>query len=216
MSRLVAFKAITILALSPILLQAAEEPVKKFTEVGLIVELHTLYPQIAKNIDAEKSAKTDKRRMAERALVTKNGVYAFLENTETEKALADIPSNTPVMINGLLYTPGQLIHVENIYKTEKADGVDLKKYNKVEGKQITLNGKNKCQCGLKVGTLPTSCNLGHLHHLEAKDGKTYHYIHSASGKNAFLGKDCHFKKVTVAAKLFPGNFLLVENFSVKQ
>ena len=43
------------------------------------------------------------------------------------------------------------------------------------GQSLALKGTNKCQCGLDVAELPHNCNLGHLHHLEADDGKTYHY-----------------------------------------
>jgi hypothetical protein len=71
-------------------------------------------------------------------------------------------------------------------------------------------GTNKCQCGLSVAELPHSCALGHLHHLEASDGKIYHYLQYGDGKSAFLGHGTHFMNVEVKARVFPGQFLLVE------
>ncbi len=66
-----------------------------------------------------------------------------------------------------------------------------------------LKGTNKCQCGLDVADLPHSCTLGHLHHLEADDGKTYHYLQFAQGKDTFLGHDTHFKNLEVKGRIFP-------------
>ena len=67
------------------------------------------------------------------------------------------------------------------------------------GQSLALKGTNKCQCGLDVAELPHNCNLGHLHHLEADDGKTYHYMQFAQGKDTLLGHGTHFKDVEVAA-----------------
>jgi hypothetical protein len=50
----------------------------------------------------------------------------------------------------------------------------------------------------------------HLHHLEAADGRIYHYLQFASGKDTFLGKDSHFQAVEVTARVLPGQYLLVE------
>ena len=93
----------------------------------------------------------------------------------------------------------------------KADfAVDIARYEDEEGKEVTLKGTNKCQCGLNVADLPHSYTLGHLHHLEASDGKIYHYLQYRDGKSAFLGNKSHFKNVQVKARVFPGQFLLVE------
>ena len=67
------------------------------------------------------------------------------------------------------------------------------------GQSLALKGTNKCQCGLDVAKLPPNCNLGHLHHLDADDGKTYHYMQFAQGKGTLLGHGTHFKDVEVAA-----------------
>jgi len=47
-------------------------------------------------------------------------------------------------------------------------------------------------------------------HLEADNGKVYHYLQYGDGKSAFLGNGSHFKNVEVKARMFPGQFLLVE------
>jgi hypothetical protein len=73
-----------------------------------------------------------------------------------------------------------------------------------------MQGANKCQCGLDVAELPHSCTSGHLHHLEAKDGKIYHYLEHGDGKEAFLGNGTNFKNVELKERVFPGQFLLVE------
>ena len=50
-----------------------------------------------------------------------------------------------------------------------------------------------------MAELPPNCNLGHLHHREADDGKTYHYMQFAQGKDTLLGHGTYFKDVEVAA-----------------
>ncbi len=75
---------------------------------------------------------------------------------------------------------------------------------------MTLRGAQQVPVRLNVSDLPHSCTLGHLHHLEADDGKIYHYLQYGEGKAAFLGDGTHFKNVEVKARVFPGQFLLVE------
>jgi len=58
--------------------------------------------------------------------------------------------------------------------------------------------------------------MGHLHHLDAIDGKIYHYLQYGDGKSAFLGNRTHFKNVEVNARVFPGHFLLVERGKLLQ
>ena len=69
---------------------------------------------------------------------------------------------------------------------------------------------NKCQCGLDVAELPHSCSLGHPHHLEADDRKICHFLRYGDDKAAFLGNGTNFKNVELKARVFPGQFLLVE------
>ena len=102
------------------------------------------------------------------------------------------------------------MHIDSLSKPKGDPGVDLARYEEEDGKEVTLRGTNKCQCGLNVADLPHSCSLGHLHHLEADDGKIYNYLQYGDGKSAFLGDGTHFKNVELKARVFPGQFLLVE------
>ena len=93
--------------------------------------------------------------------------------------------------------------------------IDFGRLRSDPGRQVTLEGVNKCQCGLAVADLSHSCKLGHLHHLEADDGKIYHYLQTEPSKQAFLGRVAHFQPAGVTALLLPGQFLLVQQLDVK-
>lgn len=60
--------------------------------------------------------------------------------------------------------------------------IDFGRLRSDPGRQVTLEGVNKYQCGLAVADLSHSCKLGHLHHLEADDGKIYHYLQTEPSK----------------------------------
>ena len=81
---------------------------------------------------------------------------------------------------------------------------------------MTLTGKNMSQCGLNVGTLEHGCKLGHLHHLQTADGKIFNYLQTPQAADLFHGKGYHFKNVEVKARVFPGQFLLVESVQFKE
>jgi hypothetical protein len=187
-------------------------PVAPFEADGVVADVLKLFPCAVK--DAKKAdrarAQTTQKEVAARALVTKDGVYAFLESPENKMFLKDVKPGTAVSIKGRLLASGALLHIDSLAKAKGDPGVDLARYEDEEGKQVTLRGANKCQCGLNVADLPHSCTLGHLHHLEADDGKVYNYIQYGDGKAAFLGQGTHFRNVEVKARVFPGQFLLVE------
>ena len=115
-----------------------------------------------------------------------------------------------VHVRGKLLERGALLHVDSLQKITTVPLIDFARFRNDPGRQATLKGVNKCQCGLAVADLPHSCELGHLHHLEAADGRIYHYLQFASGKDTFLGKDSHFQAVEVTARVLPGQYLLVE------
>jgi hypothetical protein len=187
-------------------------PVTPFAADGVVADVLELFPCAIK--DAKKAdrarAQSTLKEVAARALVTKDGVYAFLETPENKKLLKDVKPGTAVSIKGRLLASGALLHIDSLAKAKGDPGVDLARYDDEEGKEVTLRGINKCQCGLNVADLPHSCTLGHLHHLEADDGKVYNYLQYGDGKAAFLGHGTHFRNVEVKARLFPGQFLLVE------
>jgi hypothetical protein len=187
-------------------------PVKPFEADGIVADVLELFPCAIKDDKKADRARAQStlKEVAARALVTKDGVYAFLETPENKKALKGMKPGTAVSIKGRLLSSGALLHIDAISKAKVDPGVDLSKYEDEEGKEVTLRGANKCQCGLNVADLPHSCTLGHLHHLEADDGKVYQYLQYGDGKSAFRGDGSHFKNVEVKARVFPGQFLLVQ------
>jgi hypothetical protein len=187
-------------------------PVTAFEGEGVVADVLELFPCAVKNDKKADQARAQAtlKEVAARALVTKEGVYAFLETPENRRLLKDVKPGTAVNVKGRLLVSGSLLHIDSLAKAKADPGVDLARYEGEEGKAVTLRGTNKCQCGLNVGELPHACTLGHLHHLEANDGKIYHYLQYGDGKAAFLGSGTHFKNIEVKARVFPGQFLLVE------
>jgi hypothetical protein len=213
MIRLVRGLTVLTLVLSLNAARAADRPtVKSFEGDGVVADVLELFPCAVK--DAKKTERlrtqTTLKEVAARALVTKEGVYAFLESPENQRILKNVKPGTAVSVKGRLLVSGSLLHIDSLAKAKGDPGVDLARYEDEEGTKVTLRGANKCQCGLNVAELPHSCTLGHLHHLEANDGKIYQYLQYGDGKAAFLGNGTHFKNIEVKARVFPGQFLMVE------
>jgi hypothetical protein len=191
---------------------ADESPVRPFQAKGVIANVQELFPLAAKN---GKGAGRYRTKAATGAigslvLVTANEVYALLETAENQKLLKGVRPGTAVSVQGQLLTSGSLLHLDSLARSTPDTGVDLARYAEERGTAVTLQGTNKCQCGLDVKGLPHSCTLGHLHHLESDDGKIYNYLPYGDGQAAYLGQGTHFKKIAVKARLFPGHLLQVE------
>ena len=191
---------------------ADESPVRPFQAKGVIANVQELFPLAAKN---GKGAGRYRSKAATGAigslvLVTANDVYAFLETPENQKLLKGVRPGTAVNVQGQLLVAASLLHLDSLTKSPPDTGVDLARYAEEKGTAVTLQGTNKCQCGLDVKGLPHSCTLGHLHHLEADDGKIYNYLPYGDGQAAYLGQGTHFKKIAVKARLYPGQLLRVE------
>ena len=183
-----------------------------FDQRGVIVDVHTFFKSAAADRDPVAASEDG---VADRALVTAAGVYAFLETPENQAQLADTGPGSVVHIKGKLLKKGALLHIDALEKTSWISlDLDLASLRNEPGQTIALKGTNKCQCGLDVADLPHSCRLGHLHHLEAADGKIYHYLQFAQGKDTFLGHGSHSKDVKVEGRVFPGQFLLVDKVKV--
>ena len=178
-----------------------------FDERGVIVDIHTFFRVATR--DRETMPVVAHGSVAGKALVTEDGVYGFLETPENEKLLAAADYGSVVQAKGKLLREGALLHLVSLELKTQVPLIDFARFRDDEGLEVELAGVNKCQCGLDVGDLPHSCKLGHLHHLEAGDGRLYHYLQFARGKDFFLGTDSHFKPVAVKARLLPGNYLLV-------
>lgn len=189
--------------------------VEDFEQDGVIVAVHSFYQATEAARKKQENFKPAGPGMADFALLTADGAFAFLETPQHQKLLAEIKPPQAVRVKGKVLPSGKLLHVDSLDKLDKTpEGVDLAELRKAEPKPVALDGTNKCQCGLKVGELPHSCKLGHLHHLETADGTIYNYLQFGPGKRLFLGKGAHFKKVHVKGQVLPGHFVLVETAEV--
>ena len=179
-----------------------------FDARGVVVDVPTFFA-------AAEGVVADTASPANLALVTEEGVFAFLETPENAEHLRKTESGSVVRVRGKLLERGALLHVDQLDLLTTVPLIDFAKYRTDPGRQVQLAGVNKCQCGLAVADLPHSCTLGHLHHLEAEDGKIYHYLQREPGRQAFLGRGSHFQPVAVTALLLPGQFLMVQQVDVK-
>lgn len=185
--------------------------VEDFKAEGVIVDVYK-YFKVAQALGAAQPAQEG---VAGRALVTNDGVYAFLETPENVAALKQAEPSSAVRVEGKVLRAGQLLVLSKLEKIEKANAA-LEKFAANAGEDLTLKGVNKCQCVLNVGELPHNCKLGHLHHLESADGNIYHYLQFGKAADAFLGKGSHCRPLTVKGKVLPGHFLLVESVELSK
>ncbi len=176
-----------------------------FAEGGVIVDMEVFFHGAANEGTVDQ-----KQGIAGRALATSSGLYSFLETPENDEKLRNLQAGSVVQVTGKLLERGALLHIAELKRSDTISlDLDLAGLRADPGLQITLAGTNKCQCGLDVADLPHSCKLGHLHHLEAKDGNLYHYLPDPQGIALFLGQGSHFKEVSVEGRLFPGNYIKV-------
>lgn len=185
-----------------------EAMTKGFVVKGVLTDVQKLFKKAQTSDSNSAVAISSAKKFKTSNMVITDGValYSFLENEGNESALEKFKVGDVVEIKGNLLIAGNLIDIESIEVLKDKLEIDLKKISEEEGKSITLDGVNKCQCGLKVGELKHSCKLGHLHHLQTEDGKIYHYLAPEKSKDMSL----HFKKLKVDALLFPGNFIFIK------
>lgn len=193
--------------------QKQAEPSAPFEGHGVIVDINRFFAAAS-----ESGAPADlqaEQEVAGRALVTEEGVFAFLETPENAGALEETEPGSVVRVWGRLLERGALVHADSLQLATMVPLIDFAAFRNDPGQQVTLAGVNKCQCGLDVADLPHSCKLGHLHHLETGDGRIYHYLQFGSGNDAFLGSGSHFRPVEVTGRLLPGQYLLVQELTVE-
>ena len=214
-----AIRAALVIALSSGLAHPAAAAGKRTSEVfddsGVIVDVHRFFTAAARNA-GDKALEVAHKSTAGYALVTEQGVFAFLETPQNEKALAEAEHGSVVRLRGKLLKEGALLHVNELEYVTKVPLIDFARFRNDEGRAVELEGVNKCQCGLDVADLPHSCKLGHLHHLEATDGKIYNYLQFARGREVFVMGDAHFKPVRLTARALPGNFLVVDEVQIAE
>ena len=188
------------------------DKVTAFEESGVIVDIQNFFDAAAEQANSYSPVSAGQGR---HALVTSSGIYAFLETPSNEAHLKGIPAGSSVRLSGRLLTNGTLLHIDKITALDATADIDLDVYRSAKGERVELTGQNLCQCGLDVGDLPHSCQLGHLHHLQANDGKIYHYLQYGDAQKAYVGKGSHFKQVAIKATLLPGQYLLVDEVTVQ-
>jgi hypothetical protein len=192
---------------------AGTKATEPFDQHGVIVDIHQFFTAATAGADLPQ---VEHATVAGQALVTEAGVFAFLETPHNDSLLAGTGHGTVVRVTGTLLPDGALLHLASVTKQTTVPLIDFASLRGGAGLPAELEGVNKCQCGLDVGALPHSCQLGHLHHLEATDGRIYHYLQFARGQDFFLGKGSHFKAVRVKARVLPGNYLVVESAEVDE
>ena len=208
MIRLLCAIALLSAGIRPVPAEEAK-PSVDFDQGGVIVDVGSFFTE------AGLTSAPGPAGVAGRALVTDTGLYSFLETPENEQKLASIEPGSVVRVRGTLLERGALLHINVLERVSTISlNLDLAGLRGDAGRIVTLRGTNLCQCGLDVADLPHSCKLGHLHHLEADDGKIYHYLKNESGAGLFAGEGSHFKAVEIRGRLFPGHYLRVETVAV--
>ncbi len=197
------------------LLAQGTSPVTPFNDSGRIIHPYLFFQSIAQRIPMD-SLRLKQERLTAKAFVTKTGVFSFIEHPLNHDALKDIAQGSYVKIRGQQFVPGNLILIESLKKIREVKNLPLSELEQSQGKFVELKGFNVCQCGLNLGSLPRTCSLGHFHHLQAVDGKTYHYFQQREGIPLFLGAapGYHYKNVSLTGELYPGNFIWVENAEI--
>lgn len=152
---------------------------------------------------------------SDRAFVTADGVYAFLETPGNFAHLAQVKGEQSLLIKGKLLARGRLVHIESTQPVEGKVPFDMTKYYAYDGQVTTMTGVNKCMCGIKIARMHPSCELGHLHHLVASDGKIYHYVQLADGADAAATMKYHSMPVSVTGRILPGQFISVETIETR-
>lgn len=214
MTRSILAAALLLTAMSASLLIAADDDDKPRVQsvelTGIVVTLHDLFDAVPDT--AEKPAG---HALGDRVLVAKTGVYAFLEIPANEEALKDIKPGDAVTLKARMLRDSNLLQVESLHATDAPADLDLDAVRAAEGTPVTLTGTNACQCQLHLDSMPTTCKLGHLHHLQTEDQHVYTYIPIGEAANNIAGKGTHGKKVTVEADRFADHFLFVKSTTVE-
>lgn len=140
------FRGLTVLTLvlSLDVARAADgPPVTPFAAEGVVADVLELFPCAVKNDKktVQVRAQATLKEVAARALVTKEGVYAFLETPENRSFLKDVKPGTAVSVKGRLLVSGSLLHIDSLAKAKSDPGVDLARYEDEEGKVVTLRAR---------------------------------------------------------------------------
>jgi len=183
------------------------EAVVPFEADGLLCQLSGFF---AVEPPSVQTVPTPAPPLTDLILVTADGVYALLEHPANEAALKDLKAGDAVRVKGRHYVGGSLLLLASAAKLDEAPEIDVEKFQKASGERLTLEGRNACQCALKLAGLPNSCRLGHLHHVQTAGGAIYHYIPWGRGVTLVRGRGAHNRPVKLTVLLLPGNHLIVD------
>jgi hypothetical protein len=142
-------------------------------------------------------------------------MFGFLESPANEALLEDVAPGDSVSIVARLLRDSALLLVDELAVLDEPVAIDLEVLRQAAGEPVTIKGRNACQCQLDLADLPHSCQLGHLHHLQAEDAVIYHYLPIGEAAANVLGQGTHGKTVTVEALQLPGNHLWVESTEIE-
>ncbi len=190
---------------------SAPAKVVPYTGQGYLVVAHSFFDVTVPALTADKNFQPPREPLADRLFVTADGVYAFVESPANKKLLDGIKPDAALSVKGKLLSNGSLLLLDEAVVLKDAVNIDQKKFRADAGKPVALDGYSRCQCALDLAGLPTSCALGHLHHLQLADGSLYTYLPIGDGAAALAGKPAHNSKLHVEALLLPGRQLLVRS-----
>ena len=196
----------------------ATQPATKVVDyegVGIVVVRHSFFEAAKSAVEGQKDYAPPRELLADRLLVTRAGVFSFLESPKNKELVEKIAPGTAITVRGKLYAAGDLLLLDSAAPATDKPDIDLDKFRKAGGEIVTLDGKNRCQCALDLAGLSRSCTLGHLHHLQTADGSLYHYLPIGGGAAALMGEKSHNRAVRVEAMLLPGRQLLVTRVEPK-
>ena len=187
-----------------------EPMVSDFEGVGVVKKLSRLF-EVTK---PEKKVNGKLEPLTDRVLVTKNGVYHFMETPMNRERLSGIENGTVIRVDGSLYSKGNMLSLKDVKALEEKEAskheIDISAFKGAHGNKIVVEGINACQCQLDVAEMKKSCRLGHLHHLQDEKGRIFSYIPTAKSVDLIRGKHgTHGEKVKVEALRLPGNSLMV-------
>src|SRR5690606_34050324 len=142
-----------------------ETKLEAFDEAGYLVDIHTFF--LAAKLANGRAASAGEDGVSGRALITKVGVFSFLETPANLEHIKGLRAYSPVRITGKVFKDGKLVEIEKLEVLKDEPKVDLDKYRTAKGKKVTLDGANLSGDELHAGGLATSTKLGHLHHLDS-------------------------------------------------
>ena len=158
MKRLVSALTVLTVILSFTAARAADgPPVTPFEADGVVADVLELFPcAIKDNKKADRArAQTTLKEVAARALVTKDGVYAFLETPENKRALKGVKPGTAVSIKGRLLAAGALLHIDSLSKPKGDPGVDLRGMKRRTAKRSPSGALTSASAASTSPTFPT-------------------------------------------------------------